>query len=229
MPTANTAAVQPKGHRGYKGLGMEGFVAAWYARQTAKDIDEFRKVARRLGSHIEPGFCVLEIAPGPGFLAIEVAKLTGCRMVGIDISKSFVRIADGNAERAGVDIAFDEGDAAAMPYPANGFDFIFCRAAFKNFSRPLAALDEIYRVLKPGRDAVIIDLRKDFSAHDVNEYVRGKGVLNAALIKLIFNTMLKKRAYTAEGIAQLASQSRFGQGEVRLDSIGFELWLHKPE
>jgi ubiquinone/menaquinone biosynthesis C-methylase UbiE len=225
MQTANTTAVRPTG---YKGLGMEGFIANWYARQTAKDIDEFRKVARRLGAHIEPGFCVLEIAPGPGFLAIEVAKLTGCRMVGIDISKSFVRIADDNAERAGLDIAFDEGDAAAMPYPANGFDFIFCRAAFKNFSRPLAALDEIYRVLKPGRDAVIIDLRKDFSAQDVNDYVKGKGALNAALIKLIFNTMLKKRAYTAESIARLASQSRFGAGEVRLDSIGFELWLHKP-
>src|SRR5262249_53711437 len=137
MQIANTAAVEPKG---YKGLGMEGFVAAWYARQTAKDMDEFRSAARRLGAHIKPDFCALEIAPGPGYLAIEVVKLTGCRMVGIDISKSFVSIADENALRAGLDIAFDQGDAAAMPYPANGFDFIFCRAAFKNFSRPLAAL-----------------------------------------------------------------------------------------
>jgi ubiquinone/menaquinone biosynthesis C-methylase UbiE len=227
---AGPSKIAPKGHaKGQKGLGMEGFVATWYARQTGKDIDEFRSTARRLGAHIEPGFCVLEIAPGPGFLAIEVAKLTGCRMIGIDISRTFVRIADENAQRAGLDIPFDEGDAAAMPYPANAFDFIFCRAAFKNFSRPLVALDEIYRVLKPGRDAVIIDLRKDFSAQDVNDYVKGKGVLNGALIKLIFNTMLKRRAYTADGIAALAAQSRFGKGDVRLDSIGFELWLHKPE
>jgi ubiquinone/menaquinone biosynthesis C-methylase UbiE len=226
MQATNNAAIQPKG---YKGLGMEGFIASWYARQTGKDVTEFRTTAARLGPHVKPGACVLEIAPGPGYLAIEMAKLTGCRMVGIDISRTFVRIADDNARRAGLDIAFDEGDAAAMPYPADAFDFIFCRAAFKNFRRPLAALDEIYRVLKPGCDAVIIDLRKDFSPQAVSDYVRGKGMLNGAVIKFTFNTVLKKRAYTPEGIAQLASQSRFGRGDVGLDAIGFELWLHKPQ
>ncbi|HEX3504921.1 MAG TPA: class I SAM-dependent methyltransferase [Xanthobacteraceae bacterium] len=207
---------------------MEGVVARWYARQTAKDLDEFKNTARRLASHIKPGSCVLEIAPGPGYLAIEVAKLVRCRMVGADISQTFIRIANENAERAGFDIAFEEGDACDLPYPANGFDFIFCRAAFKNFSRPLAALNEIYRVLKPGCDALIIDLRKDFSAQDLDGYLQGRGAVNAALIKLIFNTMLKKRAYTREGIAQLASQSQFRQGDLHLNAIGFELWLHKP-
>ncbi len=215
--------------KGYKGLGMEGFIATWYARQTAKDIDEFKQTAQRLAAHVARGACVLEIAPGPGYLAIELAKLTGCRMVGIDVSRSFVRIANENAQKAGLDIAFEEGDAADLDLPSNGFDFVFCRAAFKNFSRPLAALDEIHRVLKPGCDAVIMDLRKDFSAQDVNEYVRGKGVVNAAMIKLIFNTMLKKRAYSAEAIAQLAAQSKFGGGDLRMDRIGFELWLHKSQ
>jgi len=219
------ALAQPKG---YKGIGMEGFIASWYARQTAKDAAEFKSTARRLASHIKPGACVLEIAPGPGYLAIEVAKLTGCRMVGVDISRSFIRIANENARKAGIDIAFDEGDAADLPLPANGFDFIFCRAAFKNFSRPLDALNEIYRVLKPGCSAVIIDLRKDFSAQEVNDYVRGKGVVNAVLIKFTFNTLLKKRAYTREAIAQLAAQSQFRQGDVRLNAMGFELWLQKP-
>jgi hypothetical protein len=27
---------------------------------------------------------------------------------------------------------------------------------------------------------------------------------------------------------ELASQSRFQQGDLRLDSVGFELWLRKP-
>jgi ubiquinone/menaquinone biosynthesis C-methylase UbiE len=219
-------SVAPKG---YKGFGMEGAVARWYARQTAKDLDEFKNTAQRLALRIKPGSCVLEIAPGPGYLAIEVAKLVRCRMVGADISQTFVRIANENAEKAGLDIAFEEGDAADLQYPANAFDFIFCRAAFKNFSHPLAALNEIHRVLKPGCDAVIIDLRKDFSAQDLSGYLQGKGVVNAALIKLIFNTMLKKRAYTLEGIAQLASQSQFRHGDLRMNAIGFELWLHKPQ
>jgi hypothetical protein len=45
--------------------------------------------------------------------------------------------------------------------------------------------------------------------------------------KLIFNTVLKKRAYTKESITGLVAQSRFGQSEILLDPIGFDLWLHK--
>jgi ubiquinone/menaquinone biosynthesis C-methylase UbiE len=215
----------PKGH---KGVGMEGFIASWYARQTAKDMDRFKSTARRLAAEIKRQACVLEIAPGPGYLAIELAKLTGCRMVGVDISHTFVRLARDNARRAGLDIAFEWGDAADLPFPTDGFDFIVCCAAFKNFLQPLVALDEMHRVLKPGGTAVIIDLRKDFSPRDVDDYVRGKGLINGAVIKLTFNTMLKKRAYTQEAITRLASQSQFGGGDIRLDSIGFELWLRKP-
>lgn len=213
--------------KGQIGFGMEGFVACWYARQTYKDIDVFRDTARRLSRQIAPGARVLEIAPGPGYLAIELARLTRCRMIALDISHTFVRIANENAEKAGVDVCFEQGDAADLPYPANVLDFIVCRAAFKNFTRPLAALNEMYRVLKPGGTALIIDLRKDFSSQDVKKFVEGKGFVNGVMIRLIFNTMLKKRAYTREAILDLASRSDFRQGDLQLDSIGFELWLRK--
>jgi ubiquinone/menaquinone biosynthesis C-methylase UbiE len=170
---------------------------------------------------------VLEIAPGPGYLAIEIAKLTGCRIIGLDVSHTFVRIANENARKAGMRIDFEQGDAADLPFPAAQFDFIVCRAAFKNFARPLQALDEMHRVLKAGGVALIIDLRKDFSPQAVNDYVRGRGAISAAMIKLTFHTMLKKRAYTKETIAELVAQSQFRHGDVRLDPIGFELWLRK--
>jgi ubiquinone/menaquinone biosynthesis C-methylase UbiE len=226
LKQSNDTAKPPKG---YIGLGMEGFIANWYARQTLKDIDEFKSTAQRLAPQIKAGARVLEIAPGPGYLAIELARLTGCRMIGIDISRTFVEIATQNAEQAGLNVCFDQGDAADLPYPNDVFDFIVCRAAFKNFSRPLAALDEMHRVLKRGSSALIIDLRKDFSPREIDACVRGKGAINAALIKFTFNTMLKKRAYTQEGITQLVSQSQFRHGDLQLGCVGFELWLRKPE
>ena len=213
--------------RPQKGLPMEGLIASWYARQTARDIDEFRQAARRMAAHLNSGSRLLEIAPGPGYLAIELARLTGGSVTGVDISRSFVRIADENARKAGVRVTFEHGDAADLPFPNDRFDFIVCRAAFKNFSRPLVALNEMHRLLKRGGSALIIDLRKDFSPHAVHEYVRGRGLLNAFIIRLIFSTVLKKRAYTKETLTRLVAQSRFGQGEIRLDPIGFELWLHK--
>jgi ubiquinone/menaquinone biosynthesis C-methylase UbiE len=226
MMQATTNGPAPKA---YKGMGMEGFIANWYARQTGKNPEEFRTLARQLSPRIKAGDRVLEIAPGPGYLAIELFKLTRCRMIGLDISSTFVAIANANAEKAGMDICFEQGDAADMPYPANAFNFIVCRAAFKNFARPLAALNEMHRVLRPGGTALIIDLRKDFSPDAIRDYTEGKGLINGAIIKWTFNTMLKKRAYTKEGIAKLASQSQFGGSDLKLDPIGFELWLHKAE
>jgi ubiquinone/menaquinone biosynthesis C-methylase UbiE len=227
MTPATTNRAVPS--KAFKGMGMEGFIANWYARQTGRNLDEFKKLARQLSSQIKAGDRVLEIAPGPGYLAIELFKLTRCRMIGLDISRTFVAIANANAEKAGVDICFEQGDAADMPYPANAFNFIVCRAAFKNFARPLVALNEMHRVLKPGGTALVIDLRKDFSPQAIREYTEGKGLINGAIIKWTFNTMLKRRAYTQEGITKLASQSQFGGSELRLDPIGFELWLHKAE
>ena len=227
MTSATTEAAVPL--KGYRGAGMEGFIAGWYARQTAKDMVRFEDTARRVAAHVGRRACVLEIAPGPGYLAIELAKLVGCRVVGVDISKTFVRIANENAQKAGLDIAFEEGDAADLPLPSDGFDFAVCTAAFKNFSRPLAALNEMYRVLKPGGSALIIDLRKDFSPQAIRDYVKGKGLINGAIIKWTFNAMLKKRAYTVEGIERLVAQSQFRRGDLRLDAIAFELWLRKPE
>jgi len=225
---ANKASAPGAAAKGHKGVGMEGFIANWYARQTAKDMDRFEETARRVAAHVGQRSCVLEIAPGPGYLAIEIAKLAGCRVVGVDISKTFVRIANENAQKADLDIAFEEGDAADLPLPSDGFDFVVCTAAFKNFSKPLVALDEMHRVLKPGGTALVIDLRKDFSPQAIRDYVKGKGLINGAVIKWTFNSMLKKRAYTVEGIKQLVAQSQFGHGDVRLDSIAFEFWLRKP-
>jgi ubiquinone/menaquinone biosynthesis C-methylase UbiE len=211
----------------YKGWAMEGFIAGWYARQTARDIEEIRQLAQRIAAQLNSGSRVLEIAPGPGYLAIELARVSGAFITGLDISRSFVRIARDNAGKAGVRVDFEHGDAADLPFPDTQFDLIVCRAAFKNFSRPLVALNEMHRVLKPGGNALIIDLRKDFSQRALKDYARGSGLLAGSLVRLVFNTMLKKRAYTKENITDLVAQSRFGQGEIRIDPIGFELRLHK--
>jgi ubiquinone/menaquinone biosynthesis C-methylase UbiE len=213
--------------KAHKGLAMEGFIATWYARQTLNEMEELKTTARRIAPYIGDHARVLEIAPGPGYLAIEIAKLTGCRMVGLDASRTFVRIAGENARKAGVHIDFEHGDAADLPFPGDRFDFVVCRAAFKNFARPLQALDEMHRVLKPGGVALVIDLRKDFSREAVNDHVRGRGPIAAAMIKLTFNTMLKKRAYTKESAGDLVAQSQFRHGDVRLDPMAFELWLRK--
>src|SRR3974390_3507970 len=133
----------------YRGMAMEGVIAAWYDRTAGRDMRRFQRVFEAVMEQTPSGGNVLEVAPGPGYLAIEIAK-SGRRVSALDISNSFVRIARANAGRAGAAVYFLQGNAAAMPYPDASFDFAVCVAAFKNFGDPLGALNEIHRVLKPG-------------------------------------------------------------------------------
>jgi ubiquinone/menaquinone biosynthesis C-methylase UbiE len=130
---------------------MEGMVAKWYAVNTGKTLDEFTKLALRIGSQLPPGSTVLEVAPGPGYFSIELAKLGPYSIAGLDISHTFVELARKKAAKAGVHVDFRQGNASQMPFANDTLDFLLCRAAFKNFGQPVRALQEMCRVLKGGR------------------------------------------------------------------------------
>ena len=215
--------------KAYKGVGMEGRIAKWYARITRNDLTEFRALAQRMSERLSPKASVLELAPGPGYFAIELAKLGHYKITGLDISATFVEIARQNAQAEGVEINFQRGNASGMPFPEDSFDLIVCRAAFKNFTDPLGALREIYRVLNPGGRAVIIDLRKDTPPGEIEAYVdkMNVGKLNAAFIKLSFRMMLLKRAYTRQDFEQFIRQSGFKKSEMAEAPVGFEITLTK--
>ena len=95
----------------------------------------------RAGSpnELPSGSKVLEVAPGPGYFAIELAKLGNYKVTGVDISETFVEIARANAAEAKVTVDFRRGNASGMPFGSETFDFLLCRAAFKNFTEPLQA------------------------------------------------------------------------------------------
>ncbi|MGO8789579.1 MAG: class I SAM-dependent methyltransferase [Terriglobia bacterium] len=94
--------------KAYKGIGMEGWIARWYAANTGKSMEDFRALARRVSSDLAPGSVVLELAPGPGYFAIELAKLSSCQITGLDISKTFLEIARQNAQEAKVNREFEK-------------------------------------------------------------------------------------------------------------------------
>jgi ubiquinone/menaquinone biosynthesis C-methylase UbiE len=222
--TAHASTIKP-----YRGMGMEGAVARWYAGLTKKSLDDFKALARRVAQQIPPQAKVLEVAPGPGYFAIELAKLGNFEITGLDISKTFVQIAQANAVKAGVRVEFRQGNASAMPVPDASFDFLLCRAAFKNFTEPQLALDEMYRVLKPGGTALIIDLRRDASMQSISEAVKqmNVGLLNAIITTYTFRFMLMKRAYTKDEFETMISRTKFRDAEIRENLIGLEVQLNK--
>jgi ubiquinone/menaquinone biosynthesis C-methylase UbiE len=215
--------------KGFKGAPLTGFLARWYARNTGKHIEDYRKAAEDVAARLPAASDVLEVAPGPGYFAVALAKLGSYRIVGLDISETFVAMATDNARRAGVDVEFLHGNASSMPFESASFDFVYCRAAFKNFSEPVRAIDEINRVLKPGGNAVIVDMRKDTTAQEINACVSqmGLGPFNAMLTRLIFKHSLIKRAYTQADFRRMVAQTPFATCEITTASIGMEISLRK--
>ncbi len=212
-----------------KGIGMEGPLARWYAGLTRKSLAEFQALARRVAGRIGPGSRVLEVAPGPGYFAVELARLGDYHVTGLDISQTFVEIGRRNAVQAQVEVDFQQGNAAHMPFENDGFDFLLCRAAFKNFAEPLAALREMHRVLKPGGKALIIDLRRDASRASINQAVdeMGLGMVNRIVTKFIFRFLLLKRAYSKSDFESLVAQTAFRTVDIREDLIGLEIEMGK--
>jgi ubiquinone/menaquinone biosynthesis C-methylase UbiE len=110
---------------------------------------------------VPQGGDMLEVAPGPGYLAIEMAKGTAYRVTGLDVSRMMVELAQRNAAQAGVEVHFRQGSTPTLPFADESFAVLACSAAFKNFSEPHKALEEMHRVLRPGGTALVLDLRKD--------------------------------------------------------------------
>jgi ubiquinone/menaquinone biosynthesis C-methylase UbiE len=205
---------------------MEGPIATWYARNTG-NTPEFRNDAARIAERLGTDAVVLEIAPGPGFLAIELARL-GYRVQALDISRSFVRIASKNAARANVQVEFRQGNASDMPYESGTFDFVVCRAAFKNFADPSGALAEMHRVLKPGGTALIIDMRRNATDADI-AYETAKLNVGAwsRLMTRVTLRSLRRRAYSRDDIERMVADLRFVATTIDERGIGFEAVLTK--
>ena len=116
-----------------------------------------------------------------------------------------------------------------MPFADDTFDLILCRAAFKNFSQPLEAMNEMHRVLKPRGRALIIDLRKDASMDDISAYIKDANVgwANSLIYRVTFRYLLIPRAYSKRQFTEMAASSRFGGAEISESGIGFEIMLRK--
>ncbi|MBI5030500.1 MAG: class I SAM-dependent methyltransferase [Chloroflexi bacterium] len=212
----------------YKGVAMEGVIARWYAKNTRQGRG-FGDLAMRVSQIVPAGGRVLEVAPGPGFLSIEIAKLGKLKVAGVEISKTFVEIERANAQAVGVEIDFRQGDAANIPFADASFDFVICTAAFKNFTRPVQALAEMYRVLRPQSKALVIDLRRDASMEDINREVDGMGLnwINTLFTKWTFSMMLLKSAYTELQIREFLIEAKIPKSRIVTSGIGFEIWLEK--
>lgn len=107
--------------------------------------------AGRLVEHagIRAGMRVLDVACGTGVVAVSAARM-GARVTGLDLTPELLEQARANAQLAGVEIDFHEGDVEQLPFDAEMFDVVVSQYGHMFAPRPEVATREMLRVLKRG-------------------------------------------------------------------------------
>ena len=106
---------------------------------------------------------ILDVATGTGDLAFSAYKrLQPKKIIGLDISKGMLEVGRDKIKRKNLEgfLEFIHGDSENIPFEDNHFDAVMVSFGVRNFEDLNAGLKEIYRVLKPTGQLLVLEFSK---------------------------------------------------------------------
>jgi demethylmenaquinone methyltransferase / 2-methoxy-6-polyprenyl-1,4-benzoquinol methylase len=99
-----------------------------------------------------PGSTVLDVASGTAGVAIQLARRTKARVVGVDLTEQMLRRGKVNVTQTGQAdrIGLVAGRAEQLPFPDASFDALSFTYLLRYVDDPQATLIELARVVRPG-------------------------------------------------------------------------------
>jgi ubiquinone/menaquinone biosynthesis C-methylase UbiE len=94
-----------------------------------------------------------------------VRAFNNLKFIGVDISPQMVEKAIGNITRKGLieRVSFQVGDVQGLPFQSNSLDFVVSTLSLHHWLQPKQGFDEVLRVLKPGGQFLVFDLKRNSS------------------------------------------------------------------
>jgi len=189
-------------------------------------VEHYRLVADDVGHYYRSGR-VLDIGTGPGWLLLALRRsLPEADLVGVDISAAMVSLAKGNLTRAGCagGVEVTQAGADALPFPDESIDVVVSTGSLHHWKNPVAGLNEVHRVLKPGRWALLYDLVSKVPPAVIRGARAEFGRVRSSLLWL---HSFEEPFYSPEEMAALAPATHFGRGETRFVGVLCCLTLQK--
>jgi ubiquinone/menaquinone biosynthesis C-methylase UbiE len=102
--------------------------------------------------YLHPGMRLVDCGSGPGSITLGLARqVAPGQVTGIDIDAAQVEKANALAAEQGVtNVRFERGSVYELPFADASVDAVFSNALLQHLGDPVAALREMYRILKPG-------------------------------------------------------------------------------
>ena len=128
----------------------------------------YSQVADEIISSFASG-TILDLGTGPGYLPLEIVRRNPeISIIGIDLSKKLIHMAQANAAKAGFSrqLRFEVGNSARLRFEDNIFDMVISTGMLHSLKDPVKVFKEVYRVLKSGGQAWIYDPAKVASGVD---------------------------------------------------------------
>jgi sarcosine/dimethylglycine N-methyltransferase len=109
---------------------------------------------------IERGAAILDAGSGLGGPSRYLASTYGCRVIGADLSLSFVAVAQLLAQRTGLDalVSYQVADLLALPFPDSHFDVVWTQHVVMNIPDRERVYREFRRMLRPGGKLAFFDV-----------------------------------------------------------------------
>ncbi len=111
------------------------------------------------------GMAIVELGCGPGFVIEKLlAEFRDLSVTGLEIDGYLVDFASKYLKEIGAsEVRVLEGSILDTGLPDNSFDCAVTRLVLEHLPDPVAAVKEVFRILKPGGKAIFVD--NDFEMH----------------------------------------------------------------
>ncbi|MCL9809345.1 bifunctional demethylmenaquinone methyltransferase/2-methoxy-6-polyprenyl-1,4-benzoquinol methylase UbiE [Flavobacterium luminosum] len=102
---------------------------------------------------------LLDVATGTGDLAILLSQTNAEKIIGLDISAGMLEVGKQKIAQKNLSSKIEMvlGDSEKIPFEDNTFDAITVAFGIRNFENLESGLSEIYRVLKPNGQFIILE------------------------------------------------------------------------
>jgi ubiquinone/menaquinone biosynthesis C-methylase UbiE len=213
---------------------IPGLFASLYEKATRMVIESYYgPVAEEIVSKLKAGI-ILDLGTGPGYLPIEIVKRSpSLRVTGVDLTRKMVKMAQVNAQRAGVagSLTFEVGNAAALRFKDNSFDRIISTGMLHSLKDPVKVLRECYRVLKPGGEAWIYDPAKVSSQIDRKKWKASFSMRELFLYRLflLFASFNPAHMYNRKQLTSMIAETAFEDYEIEEEKNELKIMLKKAK